>query len=397
MSAIPRTDCLTALIVTFALASCVTPADASSEKVVYAFQNDIDGAGDGGLPSAGLVADTDGNLFGTTLGGGSAGEGTVFKIAPDGSETILHSFTGGADGYVPEAGLIIDEAGNLYGTTTVGGLGGNNGTVFRIAPDGTETQLYVFTGGSDGGKPMAGLITDGNGNLYGTTHSGGARNRGVVFKIAPDGTETVLHSFLGVRDGAFPQSGLIADGEGNLYGTTPAGGPTDNGVVFKIAPDGTETVLHRFAGGADGSAPLGGLVADGKGNLFGTTQFGGLDNCQPGLGCGIVFRIAPDGKESVFYAFTGGKDGRQPSSRLIVDRRGNLYGTTLFGGQRNEGTVFKLSRGGSETILHSFDHRLHRDGSYPSGPLLADAGFRHLYGETSQGGHRQGVVYVVRP
>jgi uncharacterized repeat protein (TIGR03803 family) len=384
-----------ALVVAFALPFLVTPAGASSEKVVYAFLRDIDGTGDGAVPSAGLVADQDGNLYGTTIGGGSAGEGTVFRIAPGGSETILHSFTGGQDGYSPEAALIIDDSGSLYGTTTVGGLSGNNGTVFRIAPNGTETQLYVFTGGSDGGKPIAGLIADGGGNLYGTTHSGGANNKGVVFKLAPNGIETVLHSFMGGSDGAYPEAGLIADGQGNLYGTTLNGGSSDNGTVFKLTPDGTETVLHQFMGHSDGSGPMGDLVADSKGNLYGTVQFGGLDSCQ--LGCGIVFKVAPDGTESVFYSFAGGKDGRQPSSRLIADRRGNLYGSTLFGGQHNEGAVFKLTRQGTETVLYSFDRRLNRNGFYPSGPLLADATFTHLYGETSGGGHKQGVVYVVRP
>ena len=380
-----------------AATSGVTQAVASSENVFYTFERDNDGAGDGAVPFAGLIADKDGNLYGATLGGGSAGEGTVFKLAPDRTETILRSFQGGDDGYLPEGGLIADAAGNLYGTTAAGGIEHNKGTVFRIAPDGTETVLYRFTGGSDGGNPMGTLISDGDRNLYGTTYTGGAKRKGVVFMLTPGGIETVLHSFGSGKDGAAPQSGLIADGQGNFYGTTAKGGDADAGTVFKLAADGTESVLHSFGAEGDGGAPAGELLADRRGNLYGTTQFGGAENhhCKTGIGCGTVFKITPAGSESVLYAFVGGQDGRQPSSRLIADKHNNLYGTTLYGGAKNQGTAFKLAPNGTETVLYSFIGKT--DGRYPSGPLLADEKFKHLYGETSDGGDKQGVVYVIAP
>jgi uncharacterized repeat protein (TIGR03803 family) len=372
-----------------------TQALASSESVLYAFERDVDGAGDGNAPFAGLIADKDGNLFGTTVVGGSAGEGTVFKLAPDGTETILHSFPGGDDGYSPEGGLIADVAGNLYGTTELGGIAHNKGTVFTITSDGAETVLYRFTGGSDGGNPMGTLIADGAGNLYGTTYTGGAKKKGVVFMLAPDGSETVLHSFGSGKDGARPEAGLVADGQGNFFGTTFTGGSADAGAVFKLAADGTETVLHSFGGEGDGIGPAGELLADGQGDFYGTTQFGGAADRHCQIGCGMIFKIGPDGREYVLYRFAGGQDGREPSSRLILDAQHNLYGTTLFGGAGNKGTAFKLAPDGTETVLYSFTGKT--DGKHPSGPLLADAKFQHLYGETSEGGHTQGVVYVITP
>ncbi|MGB8898208.1 MAG: choice-of-anchor tandem repeat GloVer-containing protein [Methylocella sp.] len=200
------------------------------------------------------------------------------------TETVLHSFTGGVgDGILPFAGLIADRAGNLYGTTYEGGGSGCNGpgcgVVFKLSPGGIETVLHSFAGG-DGALPEAGLIADASGNLHGTASGGGGPDRGVVFKLAPNGTETVLYSFCSLpscSDGAGPSAGLIADSSGNLYGTTYGGGSEciygpGCGVVFKLSPGGTETVLHSFAGG-DGALPEAGLIADASGNLYGTTKW----------------------------------------------------------------------------------------------------------------------------
>jgi uncharacterized repeat protein (TIGR03803 family) len=236
-------------------------------------------------------------------------------------ETVLYSFKGGSDGSNPAAGLIVDSSGNLYGTTFNGGGGSGCGsdfgcgTAFKLAPDGTETVLHAFTGGSDGGLPEAGLIADGSSNLYGTAYQGGASNLGVVFKLAPDGTETVLYSFKGGGDGGVPAGTLIADSSGNLYGTTSEGGGSGCfgngcGTVFKLAPDGTETVLHAFTGGSDGAHPNVALIADGAGNLYGTTGGGGITLCYEG--CGTVFKLAPDGTETVLHAFTGAATGIFP-------------------------------------------------------------------------------------
>jgi uncharacterized repeat protein (TIGR03803 family) len=379
-----------------AIAAPLTTASAKVKfKVLHAFTG-----ADGQDPWAGLIVDGAGNLYGTTVLGGATDHGTVFRLAPDGTETVLYSFKGGEDGAFPEAGLIADGDSNLYGTTNQGGVGScidgdGCGTVFRLAPDGTHTALYSFTGGDDGALPDATLIADGAGNLYGTTALGGIGNgkwkKGTVFKLAPDGTETVLHAFKGGTDGKYPgNAGLIADSEGNLYGTTARGGKnksgSNSGTVFKLAPDGTETVLYRFKGGKDGALPSGGLITDGIGNLYGTTEFGGKYHS------GTVFRLAPDGKEAVLYSFTGGTDGAFPETGVIVDVDGNLYGTTLEGGASGRGTVFRLAPNGKETVLHSFTDI--PDGEYPGAGLIAD-GAGNLYGTAALQDDGYGTVFEI--
>jgi uncharacterized repeat protein (TIGR03803 family) len=328
-------------------------------KVLHIFS----GGDDGNLPFSTMIADKAGNLYGTTAYGGGtscdSGCGTVFMVTPEGTEKIIYAFAGGSDGEVPLSALLADREGNFYGTTLYGGgtgcTGFGCGTVFKIAPDGTETLLYAFTSLSEGALPGAGLIADKNGNLYGTTIVGGGTSCGgagcgSVFRITPAGTETVLYSFAGGADGANPEASLIADKAGNFYGTTTAGGGTGCGgsgcgTVFKLAPDGTETVLHAFAGGSDGAVPIANLYADKKGNLYGTTDQGGGGNCSSG--CGIVFKLASDGTETVLHAFDG-MDGYKPEGGLIADKKGSLYGTTYYGGnpqscpQSGCGTIFKL-------------------------------------------------------
>jgi uncharacterized repeat protein (TIGR03803 family) len=214
--------------------------------VLYTFV----GVPDGETPYAPLIQDAAGNLYGTTYGGGLSGSGTVFKVDASGNETVLYSFTGGADESNPYGGVIRDAAGNLYGTTYLGGKGA--GVVFTINTTGQESVLYSFTGRTDGGYPRAGLVQDGKGNLYGTTEGGGLPSCecGVVFKVHTNGEETVLHSFANVGDGAYPYAGLIRDSQGNLYGTTSGGGLSscECGVVFKLDKNRNETVLHNFAG-----------------------------------------------------------------------------------------------------------------------------------------------------
>jgi uncharacterized repeat protein (TIGR03803 family) len=308
-----------------------------AETVLHSFgAQSTDGYGPGGL-----TLDSAGNLYGTTEFGGAYRSGTVFKVTPDGTEIVLYSF--GAtltDGLNPFAGVILDSAGNLYGTTADGGSL-RNGTVFRVDPSGTETVLYSFAGyPSDGATPTGSLVRDAAGNLYGTTSSGGSMNYGVVFKLDATGKETLLHDFVGLADGATPGD-LVRDASGNLYG--PAGGGVGRcGVVFKVDTTGKLTLLHTFTGHGDGSGPESLTLY--KGDLYGTTGYGGAPICnfREGIGCGVVFKLNTSGKLTVLYQLTGGKDGATPVSVLAHDNEDNWYGAAASGGSEGDGVVFKV-------------------------------------------------------
>jgi len=263
--------------------SAAVAPTAATETVLHSFASPPKGASS----CAGLIRDSAGNLYGTTISGGAAGVGVVFKLSAAGHESVLYSFTGGADGSQPYAGVIRDSAGNLYGTTLLGGAAGT-GVVFKVNTSGQETVLYSFTGGADGGYPQAGVIRDSAGNLYGTTASGGTSSRGVVYKVNTSGQETVLYSFTGGADGSTPESGVIRDSAGNLYGTTVSGGTSFQGVVYKVNTSGQETVLYNFTGGVDGSNPQAGVIRDSAGDLYGTTTYGGTAG---GTGFGVVYKL----------------------------------------------------------------------------------------------------------
>lgn len=376
---------LTAYITAMALfAGLGSPIGLAAQEQTYTVLHSFAGSPtDGALPfdSGSLV--WRGNLYGTAFLGGASNNGVVFKLGPTGKETVLHSFAGSpTDGAFPVAGLIRDKTGNFYGTTRFGGAS-DFGTVFKLDSTGKETVLYSFTGGADGGDLQAGVVRDSAGNLYGTTIEGGTFGVGVVFKLDPTGNETVLYNFTGSADGALPYARLVRDEAGNLYGTAISGGTTGNGVVFKVDPSGTETVLYSFTGGTDGALPEAGLIRDIKGNLYGATAYGGL-------GCGVVFKLDSTGNETVLYTFTCGADGAQPRAGLLRDKAGNLYGTTESGGNSNSGVVFKLDITGEETVLHTF--------TGPDG-LQVDAGLvrdpkGNLYGTTVGGGASgDGVVF----
>jgi uncharacterized repeat protein (TIGR03803 family) len=281
-----------------------------------------------------LVLDSHGNLYGVDQTGGEFGEGSIFKLTPSGAFTVLYSFTGQGDGAFPN-GVISDAQGNFYGTANFGGAF-NQGSVFEFPPSRGIKVIYSFTGGSDGGEPFdSALYRDAEGNLFGTTmFDGGRISLGVVFQVAPDGTETVLHTFLGGSDGARPKGSLISDGNGNLYGTTSSGENLKGGTVFQITTAGVLSELHKFTG-SDGFDPNAGLVRDADGNLFGTTFSGGSSND------GVIFEITAQDVETVLHDFSG-SDGSTPYNGLIIDQLGNLYGTTGFGGAFDQGTVFKL-------------------------------------------------------
>jgi uncharacterized repeat protein (TIGR03803 family) len=357
------------------------------QTVLYSFTGGADGSG----PQAGVIGDSAGNLYGTTSLGGTANVGVVYKLDTTGHETVLYSFTGGADGGEPAAGVILDSAGNLYGTTVFSGTAGT-GVVYKLDSTGHETVLFTFTGtlsGGDGNVPWAGVIRDSAGNLYGTTLLSGTAGQGVVYKLDTTGHETVLYSFTGGADGGNPSAGVIRDSAGNLYGTTQRGGTANAGVVYKVDSTGHETVLYTFTGGADGGDPWSGVIRGSAGNLYGTTRFGGT------AGAGVVYKLDTTGHETVLYSFTGGftggPDGSYPYAGVIGDSAGNLYGTTYQGGTAGKGTVYKLDSAGHETVLCSFPAGA--DGENPYAGVIGDSA-GNLYGTTTSGGTANaGVVY----
>lgn len=361
-------------------------------QMLYSFRGGSDGIGPNGV-----VLDKAGNLFGSTAAGGETscplnggpGCGVVFRVNAAGRETVLYRFSGDdPDQGGPFGSLILDSAGNLYGTTS--GLPLFGGTVFTVEKGGQQTVLHEFTGGSDGGNPEAGLIQDAAGNLYGTTVFGGAFGQGVVFKLDTVLIESVLHSFKGAGDGTNTLAPLIRDAAGNLYGTASAGGSFQGrcsgsgcGTVFKLDPNGKLKVLHTFTGGSDGARPLG-LVRDATGNLFGTAGSGGDPDCTVGgvPGCGVVFKLDTNNKLTVLHTFTGGSDGGSPNTGLAQDATGNLYGTTAAGGTFGKGVVFKLDTTGKLATLHAFTGG--SDGGNPNSIVLDGEG--HLYGTAATGG-----------
>jgi uncharacterized repeat protein (TIGR03803 family) len=361
----------------------VTPARAA-EVVLQTFS----GGNDGGDPGAGVILDSAGNIYGTTYyGGTNCYCGIVYKLDSSGHETVLYSFKGGSDGANPYARVIRDGAGNIYGTTTNGGAW-SAGVVYMLDPSGNESVLHSFKGGSDGANPYADVVRDAAGNLYGTTYNGGTSGEGVVYKVDTSGNETILHSFAGGADGANPYGGLTRNSAGDLYGTTVGGG-LGHGVVFKVDQHGSETVLYRFTGGADGGYPCRGLVLDRRGNLYGAATGGGTSNG------GVVFKLDKHGHETVLHSFTGGAAGSTPYASVIRDFTGNLYGTTYNGGTSGAGVVYKLDPSGNETVLYSFE-----GGSNGYGPVtrVVRDTMGNLYGTAHSGSVQNGgIIFKLTP
>ncbi|MGO9562003.1 MAG: choice-of-anchor tandem repeat GloVer-containing protein [Candidatus Korobacteraceae bacterium] len=354
-------------------------------------------------PTAALIQGADGNFYGTTeyggVGKGSdtclppySGCGTIFKVTPSGTVTSLYSFcsqTNCSDGEYPHAALVRGVDGSYYGTTVFGGNcpddEGVCGTVFKITPTGTFTQLYVFcsqTGCLDGYWPVGGLVLASDGNFYGTTQGGGTHGDGTVYRITPAGTLTTIYDFCSLQncaDGSQPQAALIQASDGNLYGTAWLGGTSGFGTVFRITTNGTLTTLHGFNGNY-GSYPVAALVQATDGNFYGTTQTGGGGSYCYG-GCGTVFKITPSGTFTTLYSFSG-SDGGLALAGLLQAKDGNLYGTTWNGGANDDGTVFKITTSGTLTTLHNFTGS---DGGATEGAFL-QAPDGSLYGTTGLGG-----------
>lgn len=427
------------LLVALGALAPMAGALASAESVIHSFQ--LNNPNDGANPQAALVVGPGGVLYGTTLNGGGDGVGTVFELIPPAAgsaawaEHVLHSFSGPDDGHLPSAGLYQDAAGALYGTTQQGGGSGCSGVgcgvVFKLTPPAsgiawTRTILYRFMGGDDAAMPFGGLIADRAGNLYGTSGQGGGTGCGgtgcgTVFELTPPTgrglwTSHVLHRFRGGSDGSGPQGGLVADAAGALYGTGTFGGDAGNdGLVFQLPPPvsgaaWTEHVLHRFEGGSDGSQPYAGLIADGSGNLYGTTVYGGI-GCVEGPsgpnGCGTLFELTPPADAAAawtyrrLYRFTGGADGANPYGAAYLDAAGALYATSSTGGSFTGGAALRLapngSGGWSRTILHQFGGG--HDAYGPAAGLVADAGGT-LYGTGASGGDGAcgcGAVFKLAP
>jgi len=326
-----------------------------NEDVIYQFAGGNDGSG----PTTALVFGPNGHLYGTTYSGGKYGAGTVFDLKRSNGiwhERIIHTFDG-THGLAPFGDLIFDSRGSLYGTTQLGGIKSQSctdeycGVVFELSPstDGNwkYTILHRFTGGRDGGSPQAGLVFDAAGNLYGSAYAGGASGGGVIFELSPqsDGTwkETTLHSFTGRgKDGAYPSFRPILDDAGNIYGTTQVGGVGGSGIVFKLSPSKSkwpETVLYSFTGGSDGGVPIAGVTLGPNGVLYGTVN-------QDVNGFGGVFELKSSSHgwvETVLYGFMGGADGANPIAGIWLDSAGNLFGATYGDGESQTfGSVFEV-------------------------------------------------------
>jgi len=390
-----------ALILAFLLVGSLgqsAQSQTQTYKVIHNFT-----VSDGATPYAGPILDGSGNVYGTTYLGGSDANGTVYELARHGSSWVfrsLHSFAAGGDGAGPGFGSLAINSGALFGTTEGGGNFGTAFEVMRASPGFSvpqawkETVVHTFGVGKDGAQPLNGVVFDAAGNFYGTTSLGGADGSGTVFEVKRSGKkwiESVIHSF----KGANPVAGVTLDAHGNLYGTTSFGGPAGDGVVFKLSHSGSdwkETVLYDFLGGSDGQYPVGGLVFDKAGNLYGSTFQGGAN------GGGTVYKLARSAKGwklTTLYSFSGGAG---PYNKLTFDAKGNIYGTTNGDGAHGDGSVFKLSRSnGVWKFTDLYDFTSGSDGGLPYGSVAVDA-HGNIFGTATVGGSdNQGVVFEITP
>jgi uncharacterized repeat protein (TIGR03803 family) len=390
-----------------AILALISAAAAAANSPVTLQDFGIGNSDGGGSLYAGLVLDAAGNLYGAAEEGGIYNAGVVFKLSRNISggwtETVLYDFKGasrGQDGANPHATLLLDSAGNLYGTTVAGGIANATchkgcGIVYQISPSGSawqETVLYRFTGAADGSVPYAGVSMDSAGNLYGATTAGGGDNFGAVYKLTPatpTWQETVIFAF-GGTNGETPYATPVFDSAGNLFGTTYVGGAHNRGVVYALRPETGGTwsmhVLHNFQGGADGANTLAGVTIAPGGSLYGATTVGGTANC--GIAYELTLSHSGAWTETILHTFlgVGAGDGENPNTMMLAPG-GSLYGTSLGGGLYNPGTIFELSPitggGWQETVLYSFTAGL--DGAYPSSGLVMDPE-GNLYGTTLWGG-----------
>lgn len=409
---IPLVAALALTLTLFLLTVGAVTATAQTYRVLYTFQNS---GPNGDAPLAGLLRDSSGNLYGLTTEGGDTslsacnhyGCGTLFKLTPSGQYSVLHTFTGGADGWPLETwgSLIADSLGNMYGVSAINGIYGN-GVLFQMTPSGTFTIRHSFASyPTDGTGPQFTLYRDPRTfavELYGTTFGGGAYGDGTVFLQGGSSFESdrILHSF-NKTDGFGPQAGLTPDAAGNLYGTAGQGGSSNCGVVFKLSPSGQYTVLYNFACAPDGNLP-GPVVLDAQGNIYGGTWTGGdihAPGCFP-AGCGILYKLTPSGQYTILHTFHF-TEGAVPN-QMLLDANGILWGTTSHGGS-NYGVIFKLDPNDQTyTVVYTFDGEA--NGGTPYDGLIEDSQ-GNFYGTTNSGGntgcgHNQwdcGVIFEFTP
>ncbi len=393
---------------------------AAKETAIYTFA----GGNDGGFPHGGVVADATGAFYGTTTSGGSGHPGVVYKLTPPAAgkkrwtQSTLYAFTGGNDGQLPEAAVLLDSAsGALFGTTYQGGSAGN-GVVFKLTPPAagqtawTQSVLWTFSGGNDGSQPSGALIEDASGNLYGTTTAGGTGVVGTVFELSPPAagqtawTETVLYNFTGNNDGGQPFGSVLLGGDGSLYGTTAGYGQYNYGVVYRLSPPKKSGgkwgfhLVHAFKGGADGEVPRDGLIADSSGALYGATA--GFDNSL-----GTVFKLTPGSgdkwTQKVLYSVTGqGFEGNGPWQTVAMDSAGALYAATYGTGTSTFGEVFKLTPpagGGAKwraRVLHTFTGGAKSEYPYTNVLIGSDGTlYGTTYGTAGQAGFFPGTVWKI--
>ncbi|HEX4119960.1 MAG TPA: choice-of-anchor tandem repeat GloVer-containing protein [Verrucomicrobiae bacterium] len=366
---------------------------------IYSFT----GGDDGANPTAALVLMANGFFFGTTSGGGTNDVGAIFSISPAGAFAPVASFLGGVDGNDPMAPLVEGPNNTFYGTTYDGGNDGK-GVIFEVTAGGAFNPIYSFTNGADGGFPYAGLTLGTDGNFYGECITGGSNDSGVLFKMTPQGAFTALHSMKSSTDGYHPMGGLVEGTNGNFYGTANVGGIslppqylTPSGTIFEMTPGGQVTNLHTFTNGIDGGNPQSGLTLGSDGNFYGTTTTGGK---QPPVfppatnWLGTIFKITPDGVLTQLYKFTNGADGGVPRSTLVQVANGNFYGTASTGGGKNHyGTIFEITPGGAFTPLYAFTNGI--DGAAPVAGLTQGPD-GNLYGTASSGGaYGYGTIFDI--
>ncbi len=385
-----------------------TSAHAASASVIYSFE----GGSDGEYADTDLVMDASGNIYGTTVQGGQHASGTVWELSPNGgsyTHTVLYSFTGSSDGAQPYKGVTVDAQGNLLGTTVTGGGGlceGGCGVVYKLTKNGNtwkQSVIYTFAGGGDGSGPGAGLTIDELGNVYGTTPTGGVNGQGTIYELSPKGQDwkfKVIHAFTGA-DGIGGSAGRLTPSNGSFYGTATSGGVSDAGTAYVLTPNDKGKwkykVIYQFLGTPGAGFPYGGLTFDATGNAFGTTYYDGANDA------GSVYELTPRDhglwKEKLLYSFQNNTDGNSPISTLAADADGNLYGTTSAGGQLNDGTIFRMAQKGRrwiETIQHNFAGAP-GDGASPYSGMVSD-GHGHFFGATTEGGaDDEGAIYEFTP